>query len=103
MYQLKKGFHIDMSLAQLHLTSIALISCAVSPMMRLVAMTMNKAFSIKEDTVLMDTLGRESSLTDIFYCHGMVGVVVVLYLNHVVYRQNHYYEMTMYFVSMLSD
>ena len=66
-------------------------------------MTLNKAFGIREDTVLIETLGRESSMTDIFYCHGMVGVVVMLYLNHVVYRKDHYYDMTMHYVSMLSD
>ena len=97
------GLQFEMSEAQIHLTGIALTCCLVSPMMRFVAMTMNKAFAIKEDTVLVDTLGRESSLTDIFYCHGMVGVVVMLWLNHGIYRKDHYYDMTMHYISMLND
>ena len=48
--------------------------------MRFTAETLNKAFNIKEDHILLETVGRESGLTDIFYCHGMVGVVVMLYL-----------------------
>ncbi len=48
-------------------------------MMRFAAGTVNRAFGIKED-LLIDAIGRESGLTDIFYCHGMVGVLVMLYL-----------------------
>lgn len=48
-------------------------------MMRFAASTIQKAFGIKEDT-LVETFGRDSSLTDIFYCHGMIGVLVMLYL-----------------------
>ena len=52
--------------------------------MRFIAATINRAFGIKEDSyffgAIFDSLNRDSSLTDIFYCHGMVGVVVVLYL-----------------------
>ena len=48
-------------------------------MMRFAAGTVNRAFGIKED-ILTDTLGRDSGLTDVFYCHGMVGVFVMLYL-----------------------
>ena len=48
-------------------------------MMRFAAGTVNRAFGIKED-YLTETLGRESGLTDVFYCHGMVGVFVMVYL-----------------------
>ena len=90
-------------MAQLHLTGIALISCFVSPMMRFAAGTVNRAFNIKEDHLLLDALGRESGLTDIFYCHGMVGVVVMLYLQQIIYRKDYFYDTTMYYVSMLSE
>ena len=72
-------------------------------MMRFAAGTINRAFNIKEDHLLLDTVGRESSLTDIFYCHGMVGVVVSLYLQQIVFRKDYFYDTTMYYVSMLSD
>ena len=71
-------------------------------MMRFAAGTVNRAFGIKED-LLLDAFGRESGLTDIFYCHGMVGVLVMLYLQQIVYRQDHYFDTTMYYVSMLTD
>lgn len=48
-------------------------------MMRFAAHTVNRAFGIKED-ILTEFLGRESGLTDVFYCHGMVGVFVMVYL-----------------------
>ena len=74
-------------------------------MMRYAARTLNKAFgmSAEPSTFLVDTLGRESSLLDIFYCHGMVGVFVMTYLNQIINRQVFYFETTMYYVSMLSD
>ena len=72
-------------------------------MMRFAAGVVNRAFDIKEDHLLMDTVGRESGLTDIFYCHGMVGVVVTLYLQQIVFRKDYYYDTTMYYVSMLTD
>ena len=83
--------------AQLHLTIIALISCLISPMMRFAAGTVNRAFGIKED-LLVEAVGRESGLTDIFYCHGMVGVVVMLYLNQIVFRKDYYFDVTMAYV-----
>ena len=48
-------------------------------MMRFAAGTINRAFGVKED-VLTETLGRESGLADVFYCHGMVGVFVMVYM-----------------------
>lgn len=88
--------------AQLHLMYIALICCFVSPMMRFAAATVNRAFGIKEE-ILINMLGRESGLTDVFYCNGMVGVVVMLYLQQIVYRKDYYFDVTMTYVSMLSD
>lgn len=96
-------FSIQITNAQLHLTGIALISCFVSPMMRFAAGTFNRAFNIKEDHLLLEIVGRESGLTDIFYCHGMVGVVVTLYLQQIVFRKDYYYDLTMQYVSMLND
>lgn len=58
---------------------MALVSCFIAPMMRFAAHTVNRAFGIKED-ILTEFLGRESGLTDVFYCHGMVGVFVMVYL-----------------------
>ena len=53
-------------------------------MMRFLAGTTNRAFGIKEDAhlfgAIFESLNRDSSLTDIFYCHGIVGVLVLLYL-----------------------
>ena len=72
-------------------------------MIKFAARTIDRSFGIKQETLLVDALGRDSGLTDIFYCHGLVGVVVMLYLNHVVYRKDHYFEMTMHYVSMLTD
>ena len=71
-------------------------------MMTFAAGTVNRAFGIKEER-LLDAFGRESGLTDIFYCHGMVGVVVMIYLNHIVYRKDYNFEAAMHYVSMLSD
>jgi hypothetical protein len=75
-----QGFEVEMLGGQLHFTYIALICCFVSPMMRFAAGTVNRAFGIKEET-LLNLVGRESGLTDVFFCHGMVGVVVTIYLN----------------------
>ena len=97
-----QGFEVEMLAGQLHLTYIALICCFVSPMMRFAAGTVNRAFGIKEET-LLNIVGRESGLTDVFFCHGMVGVVVMLYLNQIVYRKAYYYDVTMNYVNMLSD
>ena len=33
----------------------------------------------------------------------MVGVVVMIYLNHIVYRKDYNFEAAMHYVSMLSD
>ena len=70
--------------------------------MRFAAGTVNRAFGIKED-ILLEAFGRESGLTDIFYCHGMVGVIVLVYLQQIVYRKDFLIELTMYYVSLLSD
>jgi CDP-diglyceride synthetase len=66
--------------AQLHMTLIGLMACMISPVVRLTAGTLDRAFQIKEQGYLVKILGRESGLTDVFYCHGMVGVFVMLYL-----------------------
>ena len=71
-------------------------------MMTFAAGTVNRALGIKEE-LLPDTFGRESGFTDIFYCHGMVGVVVMIYLNHIVYRKDYNFEAALHYVSMLSD
>ena len=64
--------------------------------------TVNRAFGIKEE-FLLDAFGQDSGLTEIFYCHGMVGIVVMLYLNHIVYRKDFNYDNAIHYVSMLSD
>jgi hypothetical protein len=71
-------------------------------MMRFAAGTVNRAFGIKED-LLTDTLGRESGLTDVFYCHGMVGVFVMIYLQQIVFRKSYYFDTVMYYVKLLSE
>jgi uncharacterized membrane protein YuzA (DUF378 family) len=71
-------------------------------MMRFAAGTVNRAFGIKED-LLTDTLGRESGLTDVFYCHGMVGVFVMIYIQQIVFRKSYYFDTVMYYVKLLSD
>jgi len=71
-------------------------------MMRFAAGTVNRAFGIKED-LLTDTLGRESGLTDVFYCHGMVGVFVMIYLQQIVFRKSYYFDRVMYYVKLLSE
>ena len=48
-------------------------------MMRFAAGIVYRTFAIKEE-ILINIMGRESGLTDVFFCHGMVGVVVMLYL-----------------------
>ena len=63
----------------MHLTTVGIICCLVSPMMKFAARTIQTAFGFKEDS-LVELFGRDSSLTDIFYCHGMIGVFVMLYL-----------------------
>ena len=70
-------------------------------MMKFSAAIMQKAFGLKEDT-LVDTFGRDSSLTDIFYCHGMIGVLVMLYLQKVVYRKDYYLDTAHHYINMLS-
>jgi uncharacterized membrane protein YuzA (DUF378 family) len=70
--------------------------------MRFAAGTVNRAFGIKED-LLTDTLGRESGLTDVFYCHGMVGVFVMIYIQQIVFRKSYYFDTVMYYVKLLSD
>ena len=71
-------------------------------MMGFAAGTVNRAFGIKED-LLTDTLGRESGLTDVFYCHGMVGVFVMIYLQQIVFRKSYYFDTVMYYVKLLSE
>ena len=71
-------------------------------MMRFAAGTVNRAFGIKED-ILTDTLGRDSGLTDVFYCHGMVGVFVMLYLQQILFRRSYYFDTVMYYIKLLSD
>jgi len=70
-------------------------------MMRFAAGTVNRAFGIKED-LLTDTLGRESGLTDVFYCHGMVGVFVMFYIQQIVFRRSYCYDTVMYYLKLLS-
>jgi len=84
------------------MTFIGLISCFIAPMMRFAAGTVNRAFGIKED-ILTDTLGRDSGLTDVFYCHGMVGVFVMLYLQQILFRRSYYFDTVMYYIKLLSD
>ena len=64
--------------------------------------TINKSFGIKEE-FLKEAFGRDSGLTDLFYGHGMVGILVMLYLNHIVYRKDFNYDNALHYVSMLSD
>jgi len=71
-------------------------------MMRFAAGTVNRAFGIKEE-ILINIMGRESGLTDVFFCHGMVGVVVMLYLQQIVFRKDYYFDVIMTYVSMLND
>ncbi len=52
-------------------------------MMRFAAGTLDRAFQIKEKGIIIEILGRDSGLTDVFYCHGMVGVFVMLYLQQI--------------------
>ena len=52
--------------------------------MRFAAASINRAFGIKEESVffgaVFEILNKDSGLLDIFYCHGIVGVVVLFYL-----------------------
>ena len=72
-------------------------------MMRFAAGTLDRAFQIKEKGIIIEILGRDSGLTDVFYCHGMVGVFVMLYLQQIVFRNSHYFDTVMYYTRMLSD
>jgi len=66
---------------QLHLTIISLLSCFIAPLMKFAASTLNRAFGLKEEhDLLAETFGRDSGLSDVFYCHGMVGLMVAIYL-----------------------
>jgi len=85
-----------------HLTGIALISCFIAPMMRFAAGTVNRAFGIKED-ILAENLGRESGVSDVFYCHGMIGVLVMLCLQQIVYRKEFYFDSAMHYISILGE
>ena len=71
-------------------------------MMTFAAGTVNRALGINSE-LLLEAFGQASGITDIFYCHGMVGVVVMIYLNHIVYRKDYNFEAAMHYVSMLSD
>lgn len=51
----------------------------------------------------MNVLGKESGLTDVFYCHGMVGVFVMLYLQQILFRNSYYFDTVMYYIKMLSE
>lgn len=53
--------------------------------------------------MLIDFLGKESGLTDIFYCHGMVGVFVMFYLQQILFRKMHYFDTVLYYIKLLSD
>jgi hypothetical protein len=72
-------------------------------MMRFAAGTLDRAFQIKEKGMIVQVLGRESGLTDVFYCTGMVGIFVMLYLQQVVFRNSHYFDTVIYYTRMLSD
>jgi hypothetical protein len=49
--------------------------------MKFAVFTITRAFGVKdEDYTLTQTLGTDSGLSDLFYCHGMVGVMVAIYL-----------------------
>jgi len=62
----------------------------------------NKAFGVKEE-ILEGILGRDSTWTDIFYCNGVLGIIVALYLQQVVFREHFYLENAMYYASVLDD
>lgn len=96
-------WQIQIRPAQLHLTFIGLITCFISPAVRLAAGTLDRALQIKEDGYLVTIFGRESSLTDVFYCHGMVGVFVMLYLQQIMFRSSYYLDIVMYYIKMLSE
>jgi phosphatidate cytidylyltransferase len=66
--------------AQLHLTLIGLISCFIAPLVRYGGGILDHVFNVKEHEVLETTFGRESGLTDVFYCHGLVGAFTSIYL-----------------------
>lgn len=85
------------------MTFIGLITCFISPAVRLTAGTLDRAFQIKEQGYLVNILGRESGLTDVFYCHGMVGVFVMLYLQQFLFRNSYYFDTVMYYIKMLSE
>ena len=57
----------------------------------------------KENGILVNTLGRESGMTDVYYCHGMVGVFIMLYLQQILFRKSYYFDTVMYYIKLLSD
>ena len=74
--------------------------------MRFAAGSINRSFGIKEESVffgaVFEILNKDSGLLDIFYCHGVVGIVVLFYLQQIVYRNHYYLELCMHYVTMLS-
>jgi hypothetical protein len=47
---------------------------------RYAAGILDHVFDVKDNNVLETTFGRESGLTDVFYCHGLVGAFTMGYL-----------------------
>jgi uncharacterized membrane protein YuzA (DUF378 family) len=66
--------------------------------MRLVAGTIDRAFQIQQHTMIVSILGDSSSLTDIFYCQGIVGVFTTIYLTQVLFRERFYFDNAMYYI-----
>ena len=52
--------------------------------------------------MIVSILGDSSSLTDIFYCQGVVGVFTTIYLTQVLFRERFYFENAMYYIQLLS-
>ena len=56
-----------------------------------------------KEEILEGILGQDSSWPDIFYCNGMLGIIVAIYLQQVVFKEHFYLENAMYYATMLDD
>jgi hypothetical protein len=68
--------------SQIHCTILSLAACLIQPVMKFAVLTISRAFGAGDDdfSMLELTFGKNSGLSELFYCHGMVGVMVAIYL-----------------------
>ena len=71
--------------------------------MRFTVNILSRAMKLKEEhEILVKTFGQESGLVDVFHASSFMAVIVVVYINQIIYRKEHIYEYAVHYMSLLT-